>query len=495
MRQRYAGERLGPLDSLFLYIETKEMPLHIGSVFILDHSLPLDDLKSLIEAKLPLVPRYRQRVVFPPLNAGYPTWEFDPEFSLDRHILHARIRPGTEEALEELAGGIFSRIMDRTHPLWDLTVVDGLRGGCSALIARVHHCLVDGVAGVALLNLILDSGPAASVRPRKRSFPPGPPPGPDASLLDALLSSYSLAASRWFSMQSAALDAGQQLLGELAQGSFLPPVEAVTGLIKPVAGLPFKVRCSGPRRVAWTEFPMAEIDAIREPVGAKVNDVGVAILGIAMQRYAEAHRLEVKSRSLRLMMPVNLRSAEQRNGLGNQISLVPMNVPLDCSSPLELLRAIHKRSDALKRAHAANLAVLGGSFLAMLPVPVQAGLTAVLSNNVPVLPFDMVCTNVPGPSEPLYVLGRKLLTYYPYVPIGDFMGICCAMVSYNGTFYFGLTGDSAAAPDLYRLRDFLDDAFLQLKRTTVKPAVRHRPRPKAKPAQLAALGPDLTAAK
>jgi WS/DGAT C-terminal domain len=129
-----------------------------------------------------------------------------------------------------------------------------------------------------------------------------------------------------------------------------------------------------------------------------------------------------------------------------------------------------------------------------MPVPVQALLTGLLSNVVPVLPFDMVCTNVPGPPEPLYLLGRRMLTYYPYVPIGDFMGVCCAMVSYNGAFYFGLTGDSACAPDLNRLRDFLNDAFAELKAAAGIPAVR-RPRRKPKVVQAEVPAAELVAAK
>ncbi len=479
MPQNHAGDTLGPLDSLFLYIEKKEMPLHIGSVFIFDGPLPVDDLKSLIEAKLPLIPRYRQRLVFPPLHAGYPTWEYDREFNLDRHIHHARIRPGTKAALEDLAGEIFSQIMDRGRPLWDLTAVDGLRGGHSALIARVHHCLVDGIAGVSLMNLIMDHSPEPAPRPRQR--PSHSPPAPElgTSLLDAMLSTYSHAAGRLFSLQSAALDVTQELLAEFVQGSLGQPVGTVTELGRPMRDFPFKAPCLGPRRVSWTEFRMDEINAVRQVHGVKVNDVGMAILAGAMRRYARAHRLSVADRVLRLMVPVNLRNPDHHQVLGNRISLVPVNIPLDIRDPEELLRIVHRRSEALKQAHAADLVVLGGSMLAVMPVPVQALLTGLLSNVVPVLPFDMVCTNVPGPPEPLYLLGRKMLTYYPYVPIGDFMGVCCAMVSYNGAFYFGLTGDSACAPDLDRLRDFLNDTFDELKATAGIPPV-HPPRRKPK---------------
>ncbi len=455
------SDRLGPLDTLFLYIEKKEMPLHIGSVFILDGQISADTLKALIQTKLPLIPRYQQRIVFPPLNLGYPAWEWDPDFDIDRHILHTRIKSGTLASLERLAGTLFGEIMDRNRPLWDLTLVDGLRGGRSALVARVHHCLVDGVAGVALMNLILDkrqeapATPPAKIAPRRETES-------QANLLDSFVNSYFHGLNRVLSMQSATLEAGGMLLQELLQGSLPQPATALPEAFQSLDPFPFKAPSLGPRKVCWTEFPLAHANAISVACGVKLNDVLLTALGDAMRRYAKLHRLSVKNRVLRLMVPVNLRGPHENGALGNRISLVPANVPLDIKDTRELVQAVHQRTEALKHAHATELMVLGGTLLAMLPVPVQALLTGILSNVVPVLPFDMVCTNVPGPQYPLYLLGRKMLTYYPYVPIGDFMGVCCAMASYNGTLYFGLTGDAACAPDLDRLRDFLDEALQDL---------------------------------
>ncbi|MBZ5609205.1 MAG: wax ester/triacylglycerol synthase family O-acyltransferase [Acidobacteriia bacterium] len=480
MTHSEVSDRLGPLDTLFLYIEKKEMPLHIGSVFVFDGALSTGDLKSLIEAKLPLIPRYRQRIAFPPLNIGYPTWEWDPNFDIDRHIQHARIRPGTLASLETLSGQLFSEVMDRSRPLWDLTVVDGLRGGRSALIARVHHCLVDGIAGVALMNLILDHSPQPAGLPPKKPFHAPPPAADGIGVLDSLVSSYFHTLGRVLSMQSAALDAGGLVLRELMQGSLPQPVGAVPETLQSLDPFPFKAPSLGPRRVVWTEFPLAQANAIRKACGVTVNDVLLMVLGGAMRRYALLHRLSVKDRVLRLMVPVNLRSPDQNGDLGNRISLVPVNIPLDVKDPVELLAVVHKRTEALKHAHAADLIVFGGTLLAMMPVPIQAVLTGMLSNVVPVLPFDMVCTNVPGPQSPLYLLGRKMLTYYPYVPIGDFMGVCCAMASYNGTLYLGLTGDCACAPDLDRLRDFLEEAMSELRVRSgcaPKPRARRKPEP------------------
>src|SRR5579863_933802 len=240
------SDRLPPGDALWLYLEKKEMPLHIGSVFNFDGPISIEELTALIEAKLPLIPRYRQRVVFPPLHAGHPTWEFDPDFDIHNHIHHAQLKRGTLAELEALAGKIYSKIMRRDRPLWDLTVVDGLEGGRSALIARVHHCLVDGIAGVSLMNLIMDHSPEPAPRPRQRPSHSLPAPESGTSLLDAVISSYSHAAGRLFSLQSAALDVTQELLGELVQGSLGQPVEAVTEIGKPMRDFPFKARCLGP---------------------------------------------------------------------------------------------------------------------------------------------------------------------------------------------------------------------------------------------------------
>jgi WS/DGAT/MGAT family acyltransferase len=455
------NDRLGPLDALFLYLEKKEMPLHIGSVFLLDGPISVDDLKSLIEAKLPLIPRYRQRVVFPPLQAGYPTWEFDPGFDINGHIHGIHLKRGTMEALQRLAGHIFSEVMDRNRPLWDLTVVDGLEDGRSAVIARVHHCMVDGVAGVAMMSLIMDTSPEINPLPPKKPFHPGSPLPAWEVLGDAMVSSYFHAVERVLSVQSAALNVAEKLLGGMLAGS-VPMLSSASEVLPPAQRFPFYAPSLGPRRVSWTEFPMSEINAIRHVCGVKVNDVGMMILAGAMRRYAKLHHQSVKDRLLRLMVPVNRRNGGPKQGMGNKITLAPVNVPLDIADPVELLSNIHQRTEAVKHAYAGDLTVLTGSLLATLPVPVQAQLVGMLSNTVPVLPFDMVATNVAAPDYPLYLLGREILTYYPYVPIGDFMGICCAMASYNGTFYFSLTGDCASAPDLDRLRDFLDQVFGEL---------------------------------
>jgi len=411
-----------------------------------------------IDSRLALIPRYRQRIVIPPFNFGHPTWQEDPDFNIRNHVHRVQLKRGTEAELRAFAGRLFSQIMDRNQPLWDMTVVDGLSGGRSALISRVHHCLVDGVSGVGLMNIILDP----ALRAQKRTTQHAPPlPGPVASLADALATSFSEMVERVLSAQSAALDVAQALVSDRAVRGLDQLVRLVPELLTPVERLPFNQPCSSGRKVAWAEIPMAEVKSIRENCGGTLNDVVLTVVTLAVSRYAQLHGASVKGRLLRLMVPVNLRREGADNGLGNRVSMLPVSAPLGVHDPVKLLEQIRERTEALKNARVADLIHLIATWMGMTPVPLQAAVGP-LSNLLPVPPFNMVCTNVPGPQVPLYALGRKMLTYYPYVPIGNQMGVGCAIQSYNQTLYIGLTADAQAAPDVSRLKQFVDQAFHEL---------------------------------
>jgi diacylglycerol O-acyltransferase len=475
------GDRLTSEDAVFLYLETKEAPLHIGSVSIFDGPIPFDECVDYIDSRLPLIPRYRQRIVVPPFHFGHPTWEADPDFNIRNHVQHVQLKRGTEAELRTCAGKLFSCIMDRNKPLWDMTLVDGFSGDRSALIFRVHHCLVDGVSGVGLMNVLLDPALQSHNGQQKAARRRPPLPGPLASLTDALATSFSEVVERLLSAQSAALDLAQALVTDRAQRGLDQLLRVVPELTTPIERLPFNQPCSSARKVAWTELPMGEVKVIREACGGTLNDVMLTVVTSAVRRYAQLHGAPVKGRRLRLMVPVNLRRAENDNGLGNQVSMLPVSAPLDLRDPLELLDAIRQRTEALKTARVADLIHLAATWIGMTPVPLQAAVGP-LSTLLPVPPFHMVCTNVPGPQVPLYALGRKMLTYYPYVPIANQMGLGCAIQSYNQTLYVGLTADAQAVPDVLRLKRFLDEAFAELCRAAGLVAP-HRSKRVSRPAQ------------
>jgi len=359
-----------------------------------------------------------------------------------------------------------------------------LSGGRSVLISRVHHCLVDGVSGVGLMNVMLDPAFQADTSQHKVRRPP-PLPLPATSLVDALATSFGELVQRVLSAQSEALDVAQALASGGTQRAMEQLVRLVPELAAPVERLPFNQPCSAARKVAWAEIPMADVKTIREACGGTLNDVVLTVVTSAVRRYAELHGAPLKGRLLRLMVPVNLRREGLDNGLGNRVSMLPVGTPLDVRDPVRLLDAIRQRTEALKSARVADWIHLAATWMGVTPVPLQAAVGP-YSGLLPVPPFHMVCTNVPGPQVPLYALGRKMLTYHPYVPIGNQMGLCCAVQSYNQTLYFGFTGDARAVPDVARLKRFLDDAFRELRQAARAHAKSKQARPKTATARRAA---------
>ena len=479
MRYAHPSDRLTAEDAGFLYLESKEMPLHIGSVSVLDGDIDLAGYVQFIDSKLPLIPRYRQRIVFPPYHLGHPTWEDDPEFDIHNHMREVHLKRGTLAELQELAGQIFSEPMDRNKPLWDLTLVHGLKDGRSAFISRIHHCLVDGVSGVGIINVMLATDAGEHAAPPAPPFHPRPLPGPGAALTDALLSSYSEMLDRILSAQTAALNLAQSLTTDNAVSGLTRLAQLGPELMSPVDLLPFNKPCTGPRTVAWTEIPIAEVKVIREACGGTLNDVVLTIVTAAVRRYTELHGQKVENRKLRIMVPVNLRRDGQPNSFGNRVSMLPVTLPLDVRDPVKLLDAVRTRTEAFKSARVGDFVHLAATWIGTTPAPVQA-LLGPLASVLPVPPFNMVCTNVPGPQQSLYLMGREMVGFYPYVPIGNEMAMNCAIQSYNGKLYFGLTGDVEAAPDLDRLRDFLDESFVSLRAAALATSPQSSPPPRAR---------------
>ncbi len=468
MTTQIPRERVASEDAMWLYLEKKEMPLHVACTCIFDGPVSLGQLRVHIQSKLPQIPRYLQRAVFPPLHISHPTWELDADFDIRHHTHHAALKNGTKEELEDLVAKHLTEVMDRSRPLWDMTVVDGLDGGRSAVILRAHHALVDGVAGVALMNVLFDTSrePSAAAK-GKTKFESDPAPDPTTRLLSTLLNSYAEMSGNLLSAQSAALDLARAILGNNPTSSVEQLLRLVPEFAAPVEllyeRLPFNKAVLGPRKIAWTELSLGEMKAIKDKVGGKLNDVALTVMTLAVRRYAKLHGEDLhKGRLMRYFVPVNIRRPDDFS-YGNNISLLPVNVPLDVANPMDLYRAISEKTEALKRAHVAEIISLIGRCLGATPAPVQMALGR-LGNNLPIPLFNMVLTNIPGPQYPLYLLGREMLNYYPYVPIGTFMGCNVAIESYNGKLYFGLAGDSAAIPDLRLLRDYVDDAFAQLKK-------------------------------
>ena len=466
MQNGHQSERLSWGDTVFLNLEREGMPLNIACVCVFEGDVTFKDFVQVVESKLTLIPRYLMRVVAPPLNIGLPTWEYDPSFDIRNHVHEVSLKHGTEAELKALAGKLFSAVMDRQHPLWDMTFVRRLKGNRTALILRLHHCLADGIAGVGIVSGLLDASPDAPRLPRKKiKLQVPPPPNPLNSLMDGVANSYSDFVKRILSAWADMLNMAERVAangGKLATdnlSTFLPEITAFTERLR------FNVLYKGPQKFAWAEISLEEVKAVRQTFDASVNDVILALVTSTIRRYLELHGDRVKGRLLRMMVPVNLRGKDgpaEQGELGNRISLVPVTIPLDIRNPRKLLAAVHERTEFLKGAHAAELVSLAGGLIGMFPSSMQA-LAGPLISQVPFTPFNLVCTNVPGPQYPLYLLGHKMLRWYPYVPVGGEMAVNCAILSYDGTVHFGFSGDVHAAPDLRRLEELLKASFTELR--------------------------------
>ncbi len=473
-------DRLSWGDTVFLHLERQDMPLNVASVCVFEGEIPFKACVRFVESKLPLLPRYLKRVVAPPLNIGLPHWEYDPTFDIRNHVREVTLQHGSNAELKTLAGKILSTVMDRQHPLWDLTFVYGLKGKRSALIFRLHHCLADGIAGVGIMHVLMDRTPAVPRLPRRKfQLPIAPPPGVLTSLTNGLVDSYSDLVKRVLNgyldvtsmAQRFAANGGNDAKGEVTD--LLPELSLSTQPLR------FNVLYRGPQKFAWAEIPLEEVKATKSACGTSVNDVILALVTATIRRYLELHGDRVKGRQFRMMVPVNLRGTDSPGELGNRISLVPVTVPLDISDPLKLLAAVHKRTELLKRAHTAEVVSLAGGLIGMVPSTAQAVFGQILSR-LPFTPFNMVCTNVPGPQYPLYMLGHKILHCYPYVPIGGQMALNCAILTYNGTAYFGFSGDVHAVPDLGRLETLLTSSFKELREAAGVTPPRKKKEKKAK---------------
>ena len=466
------------------------MPLNVASICVFEREISFQDCVRFVESKLPLLPRYFKRVVPAPFGLGLPAWEYDPEFDLRRHMREVTLKRGSDLELRAFAGRLFSQVMDRRHPLWDITVVRGLKGNRTGLIFRVHHCLADGIAGVGIISLLFDTSPEAPALPTKKVKLHIPrPPDPFTSLTSEFVDSYSDFVKRILSAMTDLVSMAERVAAngdprateEFA--SLFPEITAFTERLR------FNVLYRGPQKFACTEIPLADVKAIKLKGGTSVNDVILALVTATIRRYCELHGDRVKGKLLRIMVPVNLRNNTITSELGNRISVVPVTIPLDIRRPAKLLAAIHKRTEFLKRMHAAELVSLAGGLIGMFPTSLQ-GMAGPLASRLPITPFNLVCTNVPGPQVPLYLLGHKMLHCYPYVPVGGEMAVNCAILSYNGTVYFGFSGDTHAAPDLRRFEKLLQECFVEL-----QDAVGLRPTEKKKAIKERQVSPPVAAGK
>jgi WS/DGAT/MGAT family acyltransferase len=466
MAPRPHYERLSAVDAVFLEIEDERAMMHVGAVAVFEAGplarpeggIDIDRLRDLVEALL--VPRYRQRIARTPLT-GHPVWVDDPHFNLHYHLRHTSLpAPGDERLLKRLAGHVMSLPLDRSKPLWELWVVEGLAENRFAIISKTHHCMVDGVGSAELMTAAMATSPGATP-PKAKRWRARPAPGAlDLALgelrrgLGGGLAALRAAAGAVAHPLDAAraLGGGAASLGE-AFGSALTRASATT-LNAPI----------GPhRRFDWLRFDLAAVKEVKNHLGGTVNDVVLATVSSALRRFLRARGEDVAHLDFRAMVPVNIRRQDEAGSGGNRVTMVAARLPLEEPDPRKRLARVIETTRAIKASRQAH----GVEVLEEIS---ELGLTALFARFARMTaltrPFNVVVTNVPGPQFPVYLLGARMLAAYPLVPLYRNQTLGIALFSYDGGLYWGLNADWDRVPDLHDLAEALALEFEALRKAS-----------------------------
>jgi WS/DGAT/MGAT family acyltransferase len=446
-----AYEPLSAQDSSFVTFERRATHMHIGAVAILeagplrtaDGGIDTEVLSKYIESRLHLLPRYRQKLAFTPLGRR-PIWIDDPHFNLRYHVRHTSLpRPGSDQKLKDLAGRILSQHLDRTKPLWEIWLVEGLSGGRFAAIGKVHHSILDGAGGVSLLTLLLRPSPDGRVEPAPL-WMPRPPPSPLRLLADEGLRQAKLPFEMLRRVRRG-LREPRQALAALAErsGSVLEFLGA--GLRRP-GSTPFNRPIGPHRRFDWHEIDLDRVGALRRRLDGTVNDVILAVVAGALRRFLLARGARLRGLDYRVIIPVNMRRPDEAVGATNRVSALFLSLPVEEADPHRRFGHIRRETRKLKESKAregvalfTDFADWSGSTLLM-----RAGVA--LASRVH--PYNLIVTNVPGPQTPFYLLGARLMEIYPQLPLFENQGLGVAVMSYRGKVCWGLLGDWDLVPDL-----------------------------------------------
>jgi WS/DGAT/MGAT family acyltransferase len=421
-----------------------------------------------IESRLSLIPRYRQRLAFPPFELGRPFWVDDPCFNLQYHVRHTALpRPGSDEQLRELTGRIFSQRLDRSKPLWELWIIQGLERNRFALISKTHHALVDGVSGVDIATVLFDLSPVPPEDRQVEDWTPAPEPS-DADLaaegLKGIVRTPIEVAGRALGALSSPGRSAEQLR-EAAEGVG----EIVWAGLNPAPQVPLNVPIGPHRRIWWVESRLAEFKAIKDELGGTVNDVVLTVVAGALGRWLRGRGVRTEGLELRALVPVSIRSEDEKGSLGNRIAAMRGPLPVYAEEPVERLRIVRASMSHLKESKQA----LGAEVIAGLTGFAPPTLLAQASRlNFSTRLFNLIVTNVPGPQFPLYVLGREMESIVPIAFLPENHAMAVAIMSYNGKVHFGLLGDYDAMPDLEEFGRHLEDCLAELRKAAAKPTAK-----------------------
>jgi diacylglycerol O-acyltransferase len=442
------NDRLSPSDMSSLLAERGPIHVDVGAVLLLEGEPPgLDELLAHVDERLGLVPRFRQKVKAIPLGLANPVWADDPDFDLRWHVRHAALpRPGTSDQLRELVGRAISEPLDLERPLWQLYLVEGLEGGRHAYVSKTHHALVDGVSAVDVGTIMLDPNPEGTEMPVPAEHPE--PDEPSAEMLFV-----RAATDRIRDPLRAARNAARNALTMPRESAsqVMRTAESFAGLAASGPSAPptfLNQEIGRDRRVGLVRTELAAVKVARGAGGATVNDV---ILSIATRGLASAfeRRREQPPDHLVALVPMSIRRRDEHLELGNRIATLMVRLPLRELDPARRLRLVHEETSRVKDSEQARAASLVIEATGWTPPTINRVLADVLARP---LTWNLVVSSVPGPQAPFYLLGRRLLEVYPFVPLSpQGHALSVGVISYDGGVFFGLAGDRDLFADIDEL--------------------------------------------
>jgi diacylglycerol O-acyltransferase / wax synthase len=469
-------DRLSAVDASFLAQERQASHMHVGALVIFEGPPPSrEDFVAHIESRLGLVPRYRQKLAFPRFEMGRPFWVDDPQFNIDYHVRHTALpAPGTIEQLRGLVGRIFSQCLDRSKPLWEMWLVQGLESGKFALISKTHHALVDGVSGVDLSAVLFDLGPVPQdVEGGADEWIPEPEPS-DAELVAEGVKGLLRRPTELAGQAVGALAHPGRAVGEVREAAE-GVGEIVWAGLNPAPDVPLN-RTIGPhRRLWWLQTELDQLKAIKNSLGGTVNDAVLTIVSGAVGRWLRERGVRTEGLELRALVPVSIRGENEHGQLGNRIAAMRGPLPVYAEDPVERLRIIMAEMGGLKESKQALGAEVIAGLQDFAPPTILAQASRV---NFSTRLFNLIVTNVPGPQFPLYLLGREMEEIVPVAFLPEDHALAIAIMSYNGKLDFGLLADYDALPDVESVAHHLEDSLAELLEAAA--AASKKPKSRAK---------------
>src|SRR4051812_4069982 len=466
------ADRLNPLDVSFLYLEGRTTPMHVGGLAVFEppsEGFDYDRFVDLVEHRIALVPRYRQKIRSVPGHLANPVWVDDSDFDLGYHVRRSALpRPGSDEQLRELVARVQSRPLDRNRPLWEMYLVEGLAGGRFAVIQKTHHAMVDGISAVDIGQVILDTTPVPREIPEDL-WMPRPEPGSASLVLDAVTDLIRRPTAVTDTVRIGLADA-RNVLSQVSS--------AVTGVLsaarvaaRPAPESPLNSVIGAQRRFAVARTDLEDYRKVRKQRGGTVNDVVLATTAGAIRGWLLSRGEPVTpSTTVRAMVPVSIRGGDEARP-GNRVSSYLVDLPVGEPNPMVRLSQV---SYAMK-AHKESGQSVGAEALVALSgfaPPTLHALGARVANSFTRRLFNVVITNVPGPQFPLYASGARMLEMFPVIPLGTGQAVSIGLTSYNGGVFFGLNADRDAMHDVDVLASLIEESLAELVEATAGPRRR-----------------------